>query len=72
MKTVIATPLRAAVIYLGNASGMQSQLNDYEKELPELVDIPPPPISDTPPLPVQDAGNKNRVRDDFNDGSADA
>lgn len=72
MKTVIATPLRAAVIYLGDAIWMQSQRSDYDKELPELVDIPPPPISDTPPLPVQDSDNNNQVRDDLNDGSADA
>ena len=79
MKTVVPTPPRAAVIYLGMMR-MQSPQVEGEIELPELVDTPPPAISDTPPpaisdtppTPVQDGDNKNLVRDEFNDGSADA
>ena len=71
MKTVVPTPPRAAVIYLGMMR-MQSPQVEGEIELPELVDTPPPAISDTPPTPVQDGDNKNLLRDEFNDGSADA
>ena len=70
-----APPTRDAVIHLGNDfMTMQNIKPVVDDGLPDLVDTPPPIISDTLPSPTRDQPNiRNEPdSDELNDATVDA